>query len=333
APGEFERRWSEYALDFRGFTGFALPGFNVQSSSDLEAGGYRVSFNGVTIVSAFAPLDCIFLEINPSLSEILGLSVVAESRHPVSGGACFWTHNTLANRASCEAAGFRVYDFLDVLALRLGTYFRRNPELLLSVSEIYSRLKEIESNQPGFLSDLLEGGFMNVSRVSEVMQQLIREGVNVKRFPNVLEALGAYSATYGSQLSKEGEFDLSDVVSYVRLSQRKQILGSVLTARRTIRGCFLSDQVQEIFSSFFLEAPTSSPKLSTRDFERLRVGFESSLQSIKQRGVLPVAVICPSEIRSQVSWFLRQVQGEMPLICREELEPMIEIEPLAAWSV
>ena len=65
----------------------------------------------------------------------------------------------------------------------------------------------------------------------------------------------------------------------------------------------------------------------------MKEGLFYVLDPVRNRGVLPVSVLCRADLRTKVLAFLRASNRSLGVVAFEELDPLITVEPAGVWSV
>jgi len=269
--------------------------------------------------------------MNPVWSDTFGLVALKDERHPLTGARHFWTANNPASSQILAGGAIRYYTPLQFVILGFGKFLVHHPEEALSMSEVHYRLKEIETRYPNFLGEALNTEYFSLSRITQVLYELVRERINIFHIKGVLEQLAGYSSSYGSALVKEDEFDLDDIVSYIRRTDRRKLLQKYLSARGRVKVIEMSDQLQDLFVSQG-EANGADFLMQPDDgFQRLLKSLQYQFDLVRDGGQLPVCLLCPSELRFRVGRFLRELDGNMPVISREELDASLSMEIVGVW--
>ncbi|MCB0332705.1 MAG: FHIPEP family type III secretion protein [Bdellovibrionales bacterium] len=325
--------WEVFQSDFHRSTGLKLPQPRIVAESELPPGSFESFFRGTSLDQGQVVLDCHLMELHPSSAPFFDLEVRKLDEHPMTASTVFWTPSFKSLQKLESDCHLRSYNFFQYIVLRAALYFRKHPEEILPLSEVHILLKDIETRYPGFLADALDMDFLNATRIAEVFQQLAREGAGVFDTRAILEGIASYCSTYGASLVREKDFDLHDIVSYIRLTQKQHLLQRYYTERKTLRVCHLSDELCEQFENLRLPSPALPLALESEAYHKLRKGIDSILDPVRTRGIGPVVLLCPSEIRPQVSAFVRGMAGFLPVLSLEELMPSVQLEPVGVWGV
>ncbi|MBN8548655.1 MAG: FHIPEP family type III secretion protein [Deltaproteobacteria bacterium] len=325
--------WKELQADFYSDTGVHLPELRVLPDEHSAPSHYSVMAGDSAVESGTVMLDGVLVEVNPSHAQVLGLEVVAEVAHPLSGDSIFWAVQSPALRKIVEAGSIRIFDFMEFICLKVAAFYLKHPEEALTLTDVHTMLKGLEKKYPGLMNDALNKNYLNVSRMTDTLQELVREGVNVRDFKQIVEAIAAYCSSFGSQLSEEDAFDLQELVGFVRLTRKRQLVTKLLSPRNTLRVLTMSPEIEEALEEAKLDSAHSAPGLAPEDFDRMRRSLQDIIEPVRSRGVSPVSLLCRSDLRPKLISFLRSFPAQLPVLTFDELDAMVRVEPVAVWTM
>ena len=330
---EYRAWWMQFKAQEREISGLELPDLEVRVAQSAALGNYSLQLSGSPIESGSLVPDALFVAISPAFAEVVGIEVLREADHPQTGIQAVWSPDTPTTRAIVGAMGIQFYDFFQFLGLSLVAFFRRYPEEVLGMSEVHAKLKEIERTSPGLLADAINANFMNVARLTEVLQELVREGIGIRDFRKTIELIAGYCASFGIALDKDDAFDLDDLVSFVRNKRQRATVARLAGDRDRIRALRLGTEVEEWFTAVSVEREAGSFTADPSVFEKIRQGLALIVDPLRERGVGPVVIICAGSIRAKVARFLRLCNVRAEVVGQEELDPLLELEPIGIWGL
>lgn len=324
--------WSELQADVAQSQGIRLPELVVSADTHCAPAHFAFSVNGSVAGNGFVVLDGILVETNPKQAAALGLEVALEVDHPVSNERVFWTPQSPAVRKVLEAGDIRAFDFFEYIAMQVAAFFVTHPEEVLNLTEVHGMLKTLEKRYPGLIADALNKEYLNISRLTDILQELVRQGISIRDFKGIIEAIAAYCSSYGARLSEEDGFDLQDVVSSIRQSRKRHLLSKLKGLRGLLKVFTLSPEVEDLLETG-VSAESGQVSLGPEDLERLRSGLRSILGSVRGSGLTPVAILCRADLLGRVVHFLRHEKVVTPVVTFDELAGDSKVEPIAEWSV
>ncbi len=325
--------WKEFQADFYQEVGLALPELEISADPMIEGESFRIFIKGIKVAEGRVPLDCLFLGLHQQVARLFGFEPVRQQAHPLTGGMGVWVLNSAAAKAICQASSIVGYDFFGFISLVIARKALEHPEELLTMSDVLLRMREIEKAHPGLLSEGFNSEFLNISRLSHVLQELVRQDVNIRDFKSVLEELAGYCTSYGSSLVQEDDFDLEDIVSYMRMKRGRQILSKYLGSQDSLRVITLSDEIESLFQSSTTSQIGARGAQPRSDLERLQRSLRSQLEPLFNKGLVPVVILCGQDVRQRVNKFLRSIQVSLPVFAHQEIDPLVQLEHVARWNL
>lgn len=327
----YRQFWGTLREDFAEFVGVDLPPLRVIPDAQLLPAHYAVLSRGSKALAGSVLLDSVLVEVNPENADAFGLEVALPTEHPVNRSRVFWASNSPMLNRLLSAAKIGGYDFMEYILLKTVVFFREHPEEALTLTHVHSAVKVMENQYPGLLAEAFGGDFISTARLTEVMQELVRQGVAVKEFKQLVELIASYCSTQGAALVQAREFNLDDLVAYIRLNRRRQLIGNLTSDRGTIRAVKLAADVERIFEDAPADSSRQSIVLEPVDQQRLRAGLMVVVDQLRSRGCQPFVVLCREEIRYGVLKFIRSLQEPMAIVTIEELEPGTPVELAGTW--
>jgi type III secretion protein V len=329
----YKEWWKELQVDFFDELGLKLPKLSVVADEFAPGSHYSILVGGAQISSGRIELDSILVEVNPDSADILGMEVKTIGEHPITGNRVFWAAQDPLTTQVVQVASLRTFDFMEFICLEAAAFISRNPEEVLSLADVHSSLKLLEQKFPGLALEAFNSNFINVARLTEILQELAREGISVRDFKQIVESIASYCSTYGSSMVQQDDFDVQDIVSFIRLNRKRQTISKLLSDRGTLKVFTLSAELEEVLEDISLESNGSPLAIEPEKFGRMNVGLTSVLEPLKSRGLLPVSILCRSELRYRVSSFLRACNQDLGVIAFEELDPLVAVEPAGIWEI
>jgi type III secretory pathway component EscV len=325
--------WQNFRGDFFSDVGVLLPTMRVTADDLIPASSFRVSSGGVEMMSGQVLPDALLVEISSSQAAMLGLEVLQEEEHPITGHRIFWALHTPALRRMLESASIRGLDFFEYVGLRIGNFCMRHPEEFLSVTDVHSLLRQVEKRHPGLIAEGFGKDFVSVPRLTEILQELVRQGVSIRDFRGVIESVSAFCSSRGVTLDNEHSLEVSDVVGSIRSFRRRQILRRYMGSARSLRVVSLSTEVESAFAEAEFENRALPVALEADVYEALVSGLQMVLKPALELGIVPVAVVCASELRDKVISLARACGRSVFVVSFEELDPAIPVEQVGTWAL
>ena len=273
------------------------------------------------------------METNPQFADVLGFIVAREEAHPAHSGSISWVQGFDAVREVGKAAGIRVFDPIQYVLYRSAIFMLNHPEEILSIAQVHELLKQIDKNHPGLVQEAFSGGHINLSRFTEILQELVRQGVNISDVKQIVEGVAAHCTSFGVSLSSEDEFDLSELVASIRKYRNRQLVSDQLSGRDTLRVITLGEDIEEIFDELpLVQQGNKLTALEPQQLQDVKEGLLQIIEPIRLRGVLPVLVLCREDLRTRIKSFMHTVDEQISIMSFEELQPGIQVEPVGVWG-
>lgn len=324
----YRQWWSDFQSDFYQEHGLRLPEVRVVSS-ELATANFQVLVNGILCDEGSVPLDALLVEVNPDSADLFGLEIIEASEHPGSGARIFWARRTHGLERVLNAANVRHFDFFQYIALRLGKFFRGAPEEVLTLSDIHILLKELEKKYPSLTIENFGRQLLSESTLVETLQQLVREGISIRDFKQIIEHVASYCANLNGQ---ESSIEVGSLVEHVRQMRKRHITASLMSYRRSLRVITLSTELEDALLEVPYRRDNVALAIEPGLFEDIRASLNALLNPIKVRGILPVTVLCPGELRHLVSSLVQACQEVVGVVTFDELELGVSLEPVGIWG-
>ncbi len=331
AQGRYRTWWKQLQSDFFVETGLHLPDPRIIGLDGTPLASFQVHYHGTTIASGTVPLDGTLLELNPANAEILGLELMEDVEHPLSKGRVFWTQNSGATQRMVQAGGIRSRDFFEYIGILVAVFFKRHPEELLTLSDVHALLKRLDKQYPGLIADALSTNFLSMTRLTEVMQELVRQGLTTIDFRAIVETVAAFCSARGLTAQDDADVDVQELVTYVRSARKRQIVSPLISSRNAVRAVVLSDEVEAAFE----DAPRNSAGTALEPdlFDKLRNGYMNVIRPVREKGVTSVSILCRADLRAVVQKFL-DVCDEFPrIVTFDELPRNVRVEQAGTWNL
>jgi type III secretion protein V len=325
--------WSSFKEEFYNDVGISLPEISVRMSDRLPSGAFRVSRGGVEMLSGGVVADGAFMEISSSQARILGLTVVREEEHPVSGHRVFWTAASPRARAIVEAAGFRARDFFEYVALRVASFCLRHPEEFLSVTDVHSMLRAVEKRHPGLIEEGFGKDFLPIPKIAELLNELVRQGVSIRDFRGIIEGVSSYCVSQNISMGGDSAVDISEVVHHLRSNRRRQVLRRFIGAGKSLHVVSIAPEVEQLLADADFGGRSLPLALDDTDLSALHNGLSVVLRPSLENGVLPIALLCSQEIKEKVLSLVRMYTHPLFVTTFEELDPSVPVQQVGVWSL
>lgn len=324
--------WRTFRDAFYDDTGVKLPNLEVHGSDQLAIGGYAVRFLGTELFAGGLPTDALFVELTRSNAEVLGVSVLKEENHPVTGQTVVWTARTPQIIKLLDAAQIQYSGFVGYISLRLGHMAVRHPEEFVTATYVHSSLRKIEKRHPGLIAEGFGREFISVPKLAEILQELIRQGVSIRDFQGIVECLASFCASAGVSFDNETPVEIDEAVHYVRTSRRRQIVRRLLGSADSLPVFALSPEVEQTFEEATFDKWSTSIAMPPDLYDLLLQGLYDGVRTNLQVGSLPLALLCSREIKEKVISFIRASDVMLFVTTLDEIEPTVSVMQVGVWQ-
>jgi type III secretion protein V len=329
---DYAAEWRDFREGFLEDSGIALPGISVVADDLLAPHSYSVRYMGIEMLAGEVPVDAILVEISSSQADVLGLEVLREEEHPSSGHRVFWTPRTPVALGMLKGARIKYHDFMGFIALRVAHSVIRHPEECLSVTHVHSMLRQIEKKHPGLIGDGFGREFVSIPKLTEVLQELVRQGVSIRDFRSIMECLASYCASSGITTNSDSPVDIAEAVHYIRASRRRQIVRRFIGPGQAVPVLSLSPSVEQTFEVASADRWSTSLAMAPELYDALLQGLFASIRPTLQAGALPIALLCSREVKEKVISFVRMSGLTIFVTTLDEIDPTFPVMQMGVWD-
>ncbi len=330
---EHTSRWRSFREEFVEDTGITLPSLFVRGDPLAPPATYRVRYYGVDMITGEVPPNCILVEMSSCQADLLGLKIVRDEDHPRSGHRVFWVEHSVQTIRMLEEASIRYYSFLELIAHRIGHFCVHHPEEFISVTFVHSQLRLIEKKYPGLIADGFGREFVSVPKLTEILQELVRQGVSIRDFRSILESLAAYCAASGITLDGGTPVDIAEAVHFVRANRRRQIVKRFVGDVPALPIITLSPDVEHNFEETEADRWSTTLAMAPDIYDNLLQGIHQLLRPARNMGTLPIALLCSREVKEKVISFVRMSGLNVFVTTLDEVDPSFPVMQIGVWHV
>ncbi|MFZ6031833.1 MAG: flagellar biosynthesis protein FlhA [Melioribacter sp.] len=292
--------------------GVLIPPVRVRDNLQLSPNEYVIKIKG-NVVASFELYPDRYLAMNPGVTEeeLSGIP----TNDPAFGLPSYWiTHE---EKEKAEMLGYTVVDAISVLATHLQESLKRNFDKILSRQEVKQLLENLKKEYPAVVEDI-NPDILNLGMIQKVLQNLLKEGIPIKDFVRILEALIDYSKTTKN---------IDVLTEYVRHTIGDTIANLYKDSNGIIHAAALGENLETMITKS-LQAQKDSMitlGLSTEVLRELNIRIQQEIEKFNNMGYPPI-IITSAAIRP---YFYRLVNSSFPdlaLLSYSELPSNVEIE-------
>lgn len=296
------------ALEF----GILIPPVRVRDNLQLPPNEYIVKIKG-NIVANYEIYPDNFLAMNPGhIEEQLNGSVTTD---PAFGLQSYWVKAEEKDRA--ELLGYTVVDCISVISTHLQEVLKRNFDKILSRQEVKQLLENIKKDYPAVVEEV-NPEILNLGTIQKVLQNLLKEGIPIKDFVQILEALIDYSKTTKN---------IDVLTEYVRHTIGDTIANLYKDSNGLIHAAALSEELESAITRS-LQAQKESVVtlgLSPTVLRELNNQLKETIQKFISMGYPPI-IITAATIRPYFYRLINSSFPELAVLSYTELPSNIELE-------
>jgi type III secretion protein V len=321
--------------------GIRLPAVTVRADAELAGACYVVHLNGVLIAQGKILLDSVLVEAHPSSAPLLGLELLKEEEHPLHGLRMFWAQRSPFARQVLQQAEIRSFDFFEALMLRVVAFVCAHPEEVLPLTEVQAELQRLQGVYPTLITELLEQRLIDAPQLTDLLHQLVREGMNVGALRQILEAISTFFARRRQQghPMEQGAFDREDLLAYIRESRKRSLVTPFLSAHGSLQAIRLGPDTELAFEDIAADSYDVEKRRSVHERRvKLLDIFRRTIEPLLARGILPLVLVVRRDLRLSVAETLPLItpfDSGVPLKVQvfslDEVDPSISVETVAAW--
>ncbi|MDF0540994.1 flagellar biosynthesis protein FlhA [Sphingobium sp. H39-3-25] len=163
--------------------GFVVPMVRVKDNLALEPNAYRITIAGVVVgEDEIWPEDLLALDSGALEGEVAG----RKAKDPTFGLDAVWI--TPAKRSEAVVAGYTVVDPATVVATHLNHLIMMNASEMFGLDESRKLLDALKDSAPQLVEGLTPNP-LNLAQISAVCRALLAEGIALKDFRRICEAM------------------------------------------------------------------------------------------------------------------------------------------------
>jgi type III secretion protein V len=329
AVNEHQQWWGGFQNDVYMRTGLALPNLMIVPTVNIDANSYRVSIDGVDVLQGNVPPKSLVVECKASHLLALGIEVLDETDNVFSGSKATWVVDSPMIREMLSSARIRWWHFFQWIVLRVTYHVMNNPEEVISLADVHLMVKSVEKRLPGFFADAVDKNLVDLTVITKLVHDALKLGIGIRDFKSILEIFAAYCSR--QKITQVEEIDHEDLLSLLRQIKRRHLLREVISSRQTVRAVTLSADSSELIHSMNSRVGSTLPVCNPDQLDSLMKAYEAIIIPIRSRGVFPIAILCPDDIRNRIEQIIRGFNHNEVVLCFDELDPQIRIEPIASW--
>jgi len=292
--------------------GLVVPSISMRDNLMLPDRCYRVTIAGDVVLETEIPAGRLLAV--PPVGEVLDDDSMA--RHagvddtpavdPLTGRRGMWVGHAQAE--ATRRRGATVYGDADCIARAIEANIRRHGDRLLSRDSVARLIESLRAAQPAVVEQVVPG-VLTIARIHRSLQCLLRDGVPIRPFAELLEIMADHAA------------EANDPTQLAELV-RRSLARSICRRARDARGRLVVVRLEGPAIDAFVGGAGRPPAQLIAELRRaVRPGVE--------RGARPVIVV-PSAVRLRVRDALVRHLPDVHVLAEEELADEDRVEVFAS---
>ena len=296
--------------------GVILPTVFVSGDAPLNANQYFIAVKEVPVGYGTIKPDSIFVNDSPEAISIFGLHG-EDARNPADQSSGAWI--PAYERQMAETAGLKIWEPIDFITLHLSHVMQRYAHEFVGIQEVQAYLDFTVRAAPKLVEEVVPKT-ITVHQLTEVVQRLVQEGISIRDFKSILDALSEWGRI---------EKDPVLLTEYVRSSMKRAISFRHTSGRETLYVYLLDPEIEDIINSAIRRTSTGSflsldPALAHDILNALRREISRRAPTAQK----PV-VVTDMELRRFVRKMFELEFADVAVLSYQELAPTLNVQPIA----
>jgi len=299
--------------------GFFVPAVRLRDNIDeLGPNEYAIKVKGVRVARGeLIPDHYLAMNATGAPETVDGIL----TKEPVFGLPAWWV--TEENRERLEVQGYTVVDCLTVIATHLTEVIRSHAHELLDRQGTKTLLDAIRITHPTVVDEVYPS-LLGLGEIQKVLQSLLREGIPVKDFPGILEAMAD-----GARVTK----DADELTEIVRRSMKRQIAKKFGLGERPVPVIMMDPDLERRFLESMIDGVDGKQiALHPDDLKKLSRSLGELADRAVAKGRTPI-ILTSATLRPYVRRLVERLYPRIAVISYSELYPGTEVESLGVVSL
>lgn len=290
--------------------GFLVQPIRIRDNLDLKPDVYQIIINGVVRGSGELRVGKL-LAIN---SEGSGNNLRGDATtEPAFGLPAVWIDTSQSDVA--RGLGYTVVDGATTMATHLSVILKSNAHELLGQDEAQQLLDRVAKSYPKLVTNLIPNR-IQLSTVTQILQNLLSEGIPVKDMRTIIEAL---------TVSKSDSSDAGALTTEVRPKLGRMIVQPLVDPMGKLTVITFAGDLERILESSFQKSDGTHVILEPKLAESILKALADNAHQIQEKGAVPVLVVSPN-LRAWLAKFVRLRVPELHVLAYTEIPEEQQIE-------
>ncbi len=290
--------------------GFLVQHIRIRDNLDLKPDVYQIIINGVVRGSGELRVGKL-LAIN---SEGSGNNLRGDATtEPAFGLPAVWIDTSQADVA--RGLGYTVVDGATTMATHLSVILKNNANELLGQDEAQQLLDRVAKSYPKLVTNLIPNK-IQLSTVTQILQNLLSEGIPVKDMRTITEAL---------TISKSEPSDADALTAEVRPKLGRMIIQPLIDPAGKLTVITFAGDLERILESSHQKSDGAHVLLEPKLAESILKALADNANEIQEKGAIPVLVVSPN-LRQWLAKFVKLRVPELHVLAYTEIPEEQKIE-------
>ena len=290
--------------------GFLVQPIRIRDNLDLKPDVYQIIINGVVRGSGELRVGKL-LAIN---SEGSGNNLRGDATtEPAFGLPAVWIDTSQADVA--RGLGYTVVDGATTMATHLSVILKSNANELLGQDEAQQLLDRVAKSYPKLVTNLIPNK-IQLSTVTQILQNLLSEGIPVKDMRTITEAL---------TISKSEPSDADALTAEVRPKLGRMIIQPLIDPAGKLTVITFAGDLERILESSHQKSDGAHVLLEPKLAESILKALADNANEIQEKGAIPVLVVSPN-LRQWLAKFVKLRVPELHVLAYTEIPEEQKIE-------
>ena len=290
--------------------GFLVQPIRIRDNLDLKPDVYQIIVNGVVRGSGELRVGKL-LAIN---SEGSGNNLSGDATtEPAFGLPAVWIDTSQSDVA--RGLGYTVVDGATTMATHLSVILKGSAHELLGQDEAQQLLDRVAKRYPNLVTNLIPNK-IQLSTVTQILQNLLSEGIPVKDMRTITEAL---------TISKSDSSDADALTAEVRPKLGRMIIQPLIDPAGKLTVITFAGDLERILESSYQKSDGAHVILEPKLAESILKALADNAHQIQEKGAVAVLVVSPN-LRQWLAKFVKLRVPELHVLAYTEIPEEQKIE-------
>lgn len=299
--------------------GVPFPGIHLRFSKRLQPGQYRIAIKEIPVSEGFLRAGCVLVNDQAENLEMLGITF--EQGEPfLPDLPALWV--TDDQRAFLKEAEIQFFDHARILAYHLSKVLHDQAADFVGLQETQNLLDKMEEDYDVLVKEIQR--VVPTTRVADVFQRLVAEGLSIRDLPTILEALIEWG---------QKESDIILLTEYVRMGMSRYISHQYAGPQNLLAAYMLDPDLEETIRAAVRQTSGGSYlSLDPKTAKQVVTEVRHVVGELRGRAQRPV-LLTSMDIRRFVRKLIEDDLPNLPVLSYQELTPKVSVQPLGQINV